>query len=226
MRSLKVLVADDHWVARASIISLLPQLAEAVTTAEAVSAETIIEKIETEGPFDLVILDLNMPQTDPWETIFQIRSRMDSVPIMIMSVSERREDVLGCLEHGAVGYVPKTAEPEAIVRSMKRVLAGEVTLPLRILQTESGEPHASVISDDRSFALACAAYEKLTPRQKEIFIQLGEEASNQEIADNLGLSINTVRVHIQSIATKLNERNRTKIAALALRIGRRVAQAA
>ncbi|MEM9233119.1 MAG: response regulator transcription factor [Pseudomonadota bacterium] len=216
MSALRVLVIDDHWIARAAVISLLPQLSSEPAVFEASSAEDAMKVIEGEDKLDLIILDLNLPDADPWSTIQTIRDKASGVPVVVMSVSERREDVLKCLEQGVVGYLPKTSEPEHIVATIRRVLAGEVALPQRLLLNRTSS-EATAITDDTDFLRVCTIIENFTPRQKEVFEFLADGATNIEIATALGLSVNTVRVHMQTIGAKLDVRQRSAIGAYAAR---------
>lgn len=215
MTELKILIVDDHWIARAAIIGLLPQLEQNYEVVEAGTVSDAMNHIE-EGGLRLIILDLNLPDGDPWDTISHIRNKIPDVPLLVMSVSENRDDVLKCLERGVVGYLPKTSEPEHIVSTIKRVLSGEVALPQRLLLNASAAG-SSAISDDAEFLRICALIDGFTPRQREVFLFLADGASNQDIATALGLSVNTVRVHLQSIASKLDTRRRSAIGAYASR---------
>lgn len=218
MSVLRVLVIDDHWIARTAVIGLLPQLADDLEIIEASAAGDAIEKVEADEKPDLIILDLNLPEADPWQTISAMREKAKDVPLVVMSISERREDVLKCLELGVVGYLPKSSEPEHIVATLRRVLAGEVALPQRLLLNQSnGNGTVVAAANDTDFIRICTVIEGFTPRQREVFNFLADGASNGEIATALGLSVNTVRVHLQSIASKLDTRRRTAIGAYAAR---------
>ena len=216
MSVLNVLVVDDHWIARAAVIGLLPKLDRKVRAFEAASVAEANKIIEGGEKLGLVILDLNLPDGEPWQTLSDLRARLPGVPIIVMSVSEQRADVLNCLDHGAVGYLPKTSDPEHILTTLERALAGEVAFPQRLLMTQGNAP-GPAMSDDAEFIRVCALVEGFTPRQLEVFEHLADGASNHDIASSLGLSVNTVRVHLQSIATKLDIRKRSTISAHAAR---------
>ena len=218
MKRLRILVADDHWVVRAALINLLPQLGEQLDVREASTGGDALQFVVNEPPFDLIIFDLQMPQTDPWETLSKLSEASEGTPIVVVSASERRSDVLNCLQRGASGYAPKSAEPEAIVSTFRRVLNGEVALPQRLLSTREADQGPMVLREDRTSGSVRAIAETLTRRQKQVFEMMGTEASNQEIADELGLSVNTVRVHLQAIARQLQLKSRAEIAAHAARI--------
>ncbi len=215
-RKLKILIADDHWLVRSAIARLLGRLSPFAQTLETATVKDTIAAVEENDDLDLVLLDLNMPDGDALEAISDIRERRTNVPIVMISVCEDRADVLQCLDKGAVGYIPKTAAEDEIMSTVKRVLNGEVALPQRLLL--SSEPsREQAFSDDRQLAQTFAACEDFTPRQKEIFMMLAEGAKNQAIADQLNVSVNTVRVHIQAISSKLPGRGRTQLEALAAR---------
>ncbi len=205
---LNVLIVDDHWIARAAIAHLLPKLHSAVNVTEASSADEAISLTENGEDFDLIVLDLNMPGYDIWKAIGTLKK---TAPIIVMSVSEERADVLRCLQEGAFGYVPKTALPDTILKTIKRVLNGEVALPQRLLVSETAKDQ-SPIADDEQLVDISAALEEFTPRQKEIFAMLSTGADNRDIARKLELSVNTVRAHMQAITSKLKVKNRATLA--------------
>ncbi|MEM9704597.1 MAG: response regulator transcription factor [Pseudomonadota bacterium] len=214
-RSLRVLIADDHWVVRAALASLLRRLGE-IDLHEAATGDEAIDAVKATPELDLLLLDLNMPGPSSIRTINTIRRAAPNLPIVMISVSEARSDVLRSLDNGAVGYIPKTADPDVILSTIERVLAGEVALPQRLL-VRSEEEAAPAFSDDQELANVFSAFEAFTPRQREIFEHLASGAKNTEIAEALELSVNTVRVHIQAIASRMPHRNRAQIVAAASR---------
>lgn len=218
---LRVLIADDHWIARTAICHLLPKLFAALDISEASSTDEAIALAESKGEFDLVILDLNMPGCDSWKAINVLKRY---APIVVMSVSEDRSDVLRCLQEGAFGYIPKTAQPEIILSTIERVLNGEVALPQKLLAS-SPATAAQTMVDDEDIRDISVAIETFTPRQKEIFIELSSGASNKDIARLMDLSVNTVRVHLQAITSKLKVKNRATLALYSSRWRERFAAA-
>ena len=211
---MRVLVSDDHWVARAAILSLLPMLNREYEVHEAATAQDTLHLVQAQG-FDLIIIDLNYPDEDPWSFIPAIRREAELASLIVISFSEAKEDVLRCLQYGVAGYVPKSSPPEDILSTMRRVLAGEVSLPYRLLADQS--PNNSALAPDREFLSASNLVDDLTPRQKEIFELLADRLSNAEIAEALGLSPNTVRVHIQALLRRLGDIDRSTAASYAVR---------
>lgn len=217
MEKLHILVVDDHWIARAAIGSLVPLLGRETELLEADSPGQAMTILTVYDDVDLIILDLNLPGAVPWDMIADIRKLKPSTPVLIMSVSEDRESVLECLKLGVSGYLPKTASPEHILATIRRVLDGEVALPHRLLvNAEPATPDA--LKADSSFSRAQASLDLLTPRQREIFALVGQNKTNAEISAALGVSINTVRAHMQSLSSRLDIRNRAEIASIAARL--------
>ncbi len=215
--TLRVLAADDHWIARVAIDQVLKKSGLPHELLEAATSDEVIRIAKANNPLDLIILDLNMPGRSAWETIKELRAQGVDAPLIIMSVSEQRKDVLKSLEEGAVGYVPKTADPEVILSTIRRVLNGEVALPQKLLVKEAKETHKHAFTDDEKLAHIFAVLETFTPRQRDVFELLASGARNEEIAASLELSVNTIRVHMQAIASKLDTRNRSEIALYASR---------
>ncbi|MEO0400136.1 MAG: response regulator transcription factor [Pseudomonadota bacterium] len=211
---MRILVADDHWVVRAAISQLLKRLGD-VETIEAATVEEAVRVAKDAGPLDLVMLDLKMPGGRSVDAISKIRGSQADAKIVMISVSEDRADVLRCLENGAVGYIPKTADPDVILSTVRRVLNGEVALPQRLLVKDTETQPA--IADDAQLTQIFRAFEDLTPRQQEIFALLADGAQNKDIAEKLSLSVNTVRVHLQAISARLPARDRAQLVLFASR---------
>ena len=211
MKKIKVLVADDHWIARSAVGALMSEIADDVEVIEASTADEAVELATDQTDIELVVLDLNMPGKDPLSVISEFRKILPSTPVVVMSVSEQRADVLRSLEEGAFGYIPKTASPEAILSIVRRVLSGEVALPQTLLVDSAPAVGSNAIKNDANMALVFAAYEEFTPRQKQVFELLAEGAKNSEIATRLNMSVNTVRVHMQAIVSRLPVRDRGQI---------------
>jgi DNA-binding NarL/FixJ family response regulator len=207
--TLKILAADDHWIARAAMSQLLRGLGRKVEILEAADFDAAVKLAETNPDLDLILIDLIMPGMDGFDGIRALREMVPGVPLVVVSVSEDREDILQAVNLGALGYIPKTAEGEEIVKAIELVLSGEVALPRRILEQPEAVSGAAKQGGRSKGAPSPEA--RLTKRQKEIFNLLSEGLSNAEIASRLGLSVNTVRVHIHGILQRLQLDNRMQV---------------
>lgn len=222
-KPLSAIVADDHWVARAAIVALLRDIADGATIHEAETGTEVLALMKAQDRVDLLVLDLSMPGPEAWDTIAAAKAQHIGVKVVVMSMSERRADVLRGLEAGIAGYIPKSASPKDSEAMIRRVLGGEVALPQRLLVPDD-QSSSNAFVDDAEIARLSAGVDHLTPRQREIFELVGKGATNADVATALDISVNTVRVHLQSICAKLDLRDGRQVRHLAARW--RVKQAA
>lgn len=211
---MKVLVVDDHWVFRAGLKALLEQSNPEIKVIEAGSFAEAEAGAVREGGVDLILLDLVLPDNDPFEGLVRMRRRFPEVPLIVLSVLERRGDVLRAIELGATGYLSKAATDKDILAAMAHVMSGEIYVPQRLLDPRP----TSKLDLTLPFRTQEGGKEQLgglTRRQREVFKLLADGMSNAEIASQLGVSAHTVRIHISAIFKALGVSNRTQAALLA-----------
>lgn len=204
---MKVLAADDHWIAREALKHLLKGLAHNVEVYEAESFAEALSVVENHSDLDLVLVDLMMPGLEPLQGLRALRTKVPHVPVVVISVNEERQNVLRALDLGVMGYIPKTSKGPVILKALEHVLSGEVYLPRGLLDQADT---ASVQEDTWSSQQIDDADLGLTRRQAQILELLGRGKTNSQIAEQLGLSVNTVRVHIHSLLKRLQLDNRTQ----------------
>ncbi len=210
---MRALIADDHWVFRLGLSEVLSDVDDNLEMVECNDFKEALEIVETDKAFDFVLLDLLMPGASPFEGLESMMNKLDDVPIIVMSMVEDRGDVLEAIKLGASGYIPKTSSKEDFVMAVKRVLEGEVWVPKLNRRgvdslPESFGPRATT-GRDTSAILA-----PLTERQREILMLVARGKSNIDIAKDLGLSPNTVKLHVSGLLKTLNVSNRTEAATL------------
>lgn len=211
-----ILCVDDEWIVRAGLNYLLTQQPGYEITGVD-SVEDAIGALTSGETYDLIILDLKMPDSQPFAGVTKLHQVAPRVPIVVFSVYNSREDVLTAIQNGAMGYLTKATSGDDIKEAVARVLAGEVWLPRSLLAMDNAprvaEPRArySLKPEDEP----AGAARKLTKRQREIFDLLAEGMSNRQIAHDIGISEHTVRVHMTAILRALGVRNRTQAAVLA-----------
>lgn len=212
---MKILAADDHWVFRAGLKHLVKQLDRDLEVLEAGGYVELFEIAAQHGDIDLILLDLLMPGRDMFAGLTELRDRAPGVPVVVISAVENRRDVLRAIELGAMGYIPKSASGDEMLKAIRQVLDGDIYMP-RVLLQRVQEP--SVVETPVEQPAAPETAERvgmLTRRQNDVFGLLGQGKSNADIAQDLGMSEHTVRIHVSAILRTLKVSNRTQAALMA-----------
>jgi DNA-binding NarL/FixJ family response regulator len=212
---MKILVADDHWVVRAGLKRLLKRLEGNPEIVEANDYDDALAVADQNSDIDLILLDLVMPGRQGLDGLQEIHSRVPEVPIIVMSVLQERRDVLRAIEHGAMGYIPKSSNGDEILKVVRLVLDGEICLPRALLERAQATGTRLDSSAIKTDVPAEAPVPPFTKRQKDVLYLLAEGISNRDIARELGLSEHTVRIHISAILRTLKITNRTQAALFA-----------
>lgn len=203
---MKILIADDHWVVRESLKLVMKKVRQRFEPFEASTFEEAKAILEANPDIDLMLIDLIMPGFEEFAGLKALREKFPDVPVVVVSVHEDADYVVKSISHGVVGYIPKSAGGEEIVKALERVLSGDVSFPRYILErslSAAGRPGAAK-------ALSAPANEdKLTERERHVIERLGKGNSVNSIAAELGLSPHTVRVHLGNIMKKLGLKDRS-----------------
>ena len=196
---LRVMVVDDHALVR----DLVAAHISAGTTASVCVAgclDEAIARMETEGPFDLVLLDLNMPGMKGVQTVARAIEANGGKPVAILSGNCSAEVAQQAIEAGAAGFVPKTLAAKSIIAAVKFMAEGEVYAPFRLMTAPAQD---------------AAQQAGLTGRERDVLKGLLEGKANKEIARDLELQEVTVKLHVKTLCRKLGAKNRTQAALLA-----------
>ncbi len=211
---MRILVADDHAVVRAGMVHTLNGLAPGVEVREADSPQSVYSALAAEPAFDLALLDLFMPGGDGFELVAGVCDRYPELPVVVLSASEDPRHVRKAIDCGASGFLTKSAGHDVMLGALKLVLAGGVYLPPFALAPPKGTADEPTPEEERH-AAGRVLLESLTPRQREVLKLMGEGLSNKEIARQLGLSENTVKIHVTGVLRSLQVANRTAAVVLA-----------
>lgn len=201
---MKFLVVDDHAILRQGLSALLQQMGDDVVILTAGDGAAAIAEVEAHDDIDLVLLDLTMPGPDGSHVIQAIAAKRADLPVVVVSASEDPADVRRSMAQGALGYVPKSADPETLLAALKLVLAGEIYVPALLLKENGAHAAAST-----------GSLARLTTRQMEVLDGLCEGLPNKTIAFNLQMSEKTVKAHITAIFRILGAANRTQAVTIA-----------
>ncbi|AUG55123.1 response regulator [Thalassospira marina] len=214
---MNILLADDHDLVRDGITSFLQTAAPDVTVAQAKDFAEALAIVNGEQPIDLTILDLNMPGMNGLSGLTVMRQKFPDVPVVILSGSVKRSDVLNALEHGASGYLPKTLSGKSLINALRLVLSGEKYIPSALLEDDGGTIRPGEI--DLEGLEPDNPLRQLTNREREVLALLTKGLSNKEIAKQLSVREITVKVHLTGIFKKLGAANRTQAVKIAMQLG-------
>ncbi len=201
--AMTILIADDHWVVRESLKQVARGIDAGVDIKEAASLEEAIVILERSGPISLILIDLVMPGMKDFEGLELLRRRFPSIPVAVISIHEDPDYVRQAIQNGVIGYIPKSANAEEIRRALTRIFDGEVYFP-RDLLTRSWPGAAESATNDENDPNA----PRLSEREDEVMKLLGGGHAVSEIAELLGITAQTARVHLGNAMRKLGLRNR------------------
>lgn len=207
-RGLRVMLVDDHALVRAAIRQAITA-ADVETVAEAATAEEALHLAPQLLP-DVLLVDIDLPGMNGLHLVRELATRLPDTRIVILTVSTSERDLLDAMRYGASGYVTKDISPEALLRTVRGVHAGELAIPRRMAARLVGRllatsVHAPVLGDDPAMAT-------LSAREQEVLRLLADGLTDRAIADALTISPRTVESHVGSILGKLGVRNRADAA--------------
>ncbi len=209
-----MLLADDHALVREGLKHTLSGLAPEVEFREAASAAEVFDCIARNPTIDIVLLDLVMPGSRGFELLTRVCDDHPELPVVMLSGSADPVKMRKALDIGAAGFITKSATAEVMLSALRLVLAGGIYVPPDMLRGGSGVTDQAVRVDPPN-ASRPGNPTALTARQREVLACLGQGKSNKQIARELDLSENTVKIHVAAILRLLGVDNRTQAAVLA-----------
>ncbi len=208
----RILLADDHALFREGLKSLLESEPEFHVIGEAKDGREAL-RIALETQPDVILMDIQMPGLDGVKATREILKENPEAKVIMLTMYRQDAYVFEAVKAGAMGYLLKDVSAEELIDAIKRVAAGEV-----LLDAEMAE---EIIKDfkKKEAEMPAAHRADLTEREVAILRLLAQGATNQEIADELGISEKTVRNRLSEIFAKLHLNNRTQAALYAIREG-------
>ena len=196
-----ILVADDHPLFREALKGAVAKLLPQARLVESVDAESLFASAEAHPEADLLLLDLNMPGAHGFNALVHLRALHPQLPVVIVSAREEPAVMRRALDHGALGFIPKSADSDAIGQAIGAVLDGERWVP--------DEAH-NAPATSRDEQETAQRLRDLTPQQFKVLQMLGAGRLNKQIAYDLGVSEATIKAHVTAILRKLHVTNRTQ----------------
>ncbi len=213
MAKIRVLIADDHTIVRAGIKALLEKQLDIEIVGETSEGRETVRQVEILQP-DIVLMDIAMPGMNGLEATAIIPKNFPQVRVLALTMHDEEEYFYEVIRAGAMGYVLKDAAPTELVSAIRALGEGKAFLTPRVTRILVNDYLKRVESGEK-----VAAYDGLTEREREVLKLIASGNTNQEIANLLHLSVNTVQVHRTHIMEKLNLHNRTELVKYALRRG-------
>ncbi|MGX4762217.1 response regulator [Corynebacterium minutissimum] len=206
---ISVVLVDDEQALRRGIRFILEGAADIEVVAEASNGRDGVARVLDLRP-DVVLMDIRMPVMDGIEAAGQLRASAPDIPVVMLTAFDTDEFIVDALHAGAMGFLLKTIEPEGLVSAVRAVAAGQQLLSPKALKNllalKRPEPApAAKAPEPRPLG-------GLSQRENDVAQLVAQGLDNQEIADQLYVSVTTVKTHIKHILDKLGGTNRVHIA--------------
>ena len=199
---IRVLCVDDHPVVRDGISAIINLQPDMMLAGAAATGGEALERFFELRP-DVALVDLRLPDMSGFDLIKKIRNKSPNARIIVLSSHEGDADIQRALEAGAQGYVAKGIVREELLATIRSVHAGKRRLPAAVAQTLAEH----------------MADEPISPRELEVLSLMAAGKRNKEIAGELSIAEDTVKMHVRNILSKLQVNDRTEAVTIALRRG-------
>jgi two-component system nitrate/nitrite response regulator NarL len=207
---IKLVLVDDHALVRQGLADLLSRGAGMQVLATTGRADETLALLQKHQP-DLLILDLRMGPTDGITLLKSLREQSVQTPIVVLTMSEAAEDLATALRLGVRGYLLKDMEPIDVIDGIRRAARGELVVAPSI----AGKL-AMILQSGSEPGSAASLVKQLTGRERQILDQVAAGKSNKAIAKALGISHDTVKLHVRHILAKLGLSSRVEAAVFAV----------
>jgi DNA-binding NarL/FixJ family response regulator len=196
-----LLIADDHPLFREALRGAVQRVLPGVKLHEADSVDALYVLVDAHPDADLLLMDLNMPGAHGFNALVHLRALHPQLPVVIVSAREEPAVMRRALDHGALGFIPKSADSDTIGEAIGAVLEGERWAP------DEAHNAPATSRDEQEIA---QRLRDLTPQQFKVLQMLGAGRLNKQIAYDLGVSEATIKAHVTAILRKLGVTNRTQ----------------
>jgi len=215
---MKILVVDDHVLIREALRGVLKELKSGAVILEGANGRRAMELVAEHADIGLIVLDLNLPDTDGFSILAELRERYPGTSVVVLSAQQDRGSVVKALDLGALGFIPKSAQREVMLAALELVFAGGIYIPAEILAHQ--DPGASQSAPPAAQAPRASPRDLgLTERQLEVLALMMRGKSNKAICRVLDVAEPTVKNHVTAIFKALKVSNRTEAVIAVLESG-------
>lgn len=195
-------IADDHPLFRAALLDVIEQNFTSCSIIQSSDLEETLGSLKKNPDTDMLLLDINMPGTTDLYGLITIRKQFPDIPVVLVSAWSDIDIISRSMSHGASGFIPKSAGPEAISIAMKTILNGDYWVPDGMLGALNNTALEELSLGERLASL--------TPQQYRVLTGLKDGLLNKQIAFDMDITEATVKAHITAIFRKLEVSNRTQ----------------
>jgi two-component system NarL family response regulator len=202
MKKIRILVAEDHLIARVGVTGIINMQSDMTVVAEAVNGRQAVDRFREHRP-DITLLDVRMPKMSGIEAAVAIRAEFTDARLIALTSYDGAEDIRRAVEAGVLGFLTKDVLHEELIKTIRAVHTGRTYIPAKL---------ASKLAEQRERP-------QLSPREVEVLELIVRGLGNKQIAYDLNISEETAKNHVKHIFGKLGVQDRTQAATIAIQRG-------
>jgi len=201
-KKIRILVAEDHLIARVGVTGVINMQSDMTVVAEAVNGRQAVERFREHRP-DITLLDVRMPKMSGIEAAVAIRAEFTDARLIALTSYDGAEDIRRAVEAGVLGFLTKDVLHEELIKTIRAVHTGRTYIPAKL---------AAKLAEQRERP-------QLSPREVEVLELIVRGLGNKQIAYDLNISEETAKNHVKHIFGKLGVQDRTQAATIAIQRG-------
>jgi len=204
---IKILIADDHAVVRRGLKQILAEEPNMAVFGEACNAQEVLKNVREQN-WDIVILDITMPDRSGLEVLKELKNIRPKLPVLILSIHPEEQYAVRVLKAGAAGYMTKESAPEELVKAVRKVIRGS-----KYISPSLAEKLAFDLETDSEKPL----HETLSDREYQVMCMIASGKTVKEIAKELYLSVKTISTHRARILEKMKMKTNAELTHYAIK---------
>jgi DNA-binding NarL/FixJ family response regulator len=198
---IRVSIVEDSRGTRESLSELIGRAPGLKCVGAHGTGEQALERIPTETP-DVVLMDINLPGMSGIECVGHLKGKLPKLQVLMLTTYEESDLIFDSLRNGASGYLLKNMPPAELIQAVEQVHSGGAPMSMQIAR--------KVVNHFQQIRQPSSDVERLTKREQEILALLAKGYLYKEIADQLGITLSTVRAHLHTVYEKLHVQSRTQ----------------
>ena len=203
---IKILVADDHAIMREGLKSIIDDVVDIEVTGESSTGRDVLSKVR-ENEFDVVLLDLSMPDGNGLDILSQLKKERPDLNVLILTTHPEEQYAIRSLRAGAAGYLTKVSAANELITAIRRVAGGR-----RYISSSLAEELTDFLQD----GVNKLPHEKLSKREYQVLCLIANNKDMKEIGDEMCVAVKTVRTYRNRLLSKMNMKNNTELTLYAI----------